>query len=100
MIAYILLLLISGGFSLAEEASIPTFTSEEDCAKSTRCYCSEDGDYRTRKPKDNPIYVPNDKYGKFCYCTQWDLDHAPKASTFAVYKRKAMRWVKDLFNMQ
>jgi hypothetical protein len=87
MILYVLCFLLSG-FAIAANTSKPVFKTAQDCANSTRCYCSEDGDYRNRKATDKPIYVANDPYGKYCYCTQWDLDHAPKATQKAIDDRK------------
>jgi hypothetical protein len=43
------------------------------------CYCSEEGGPRKKKRDDNPIFVPNDANGQFCYCNKWDLDNYPYA---------------------
>lgn len=87
MILYVLCFLFSG-MAVAANSSKPVFKTAQDCAKSTVCYCSEDGDYRTRRSDDTPIFVPNDPYGIYCYCKQWDLDNAPKASQQAINDRK------------
>ena len=40
-----------------------------------KCWCSQKCGYRDKTDKDHPIYIENDRNGKFCYCKQWDLDY-------------------------
>lgn len=48
-----------------------TCVSDPDCL----CWCSVECDFRKKNDTDSPIYVENDKNGKFCYCKQRDLDN-------------------------
>ncbi|MGB8467759.1 MAG: hypothetical protein WCE21_02045 [Candidatus Babeliales bacterium] len=66
----------------AKKQSIPPCANEATCkdlGASCQCYCARVCGFRNKKlsgpDKDNPIYVPNDPNGKYCYCKQWDLDN-------------------------
>jgi hypothetical protein len=50
--------------------------TEETCLDDAKCqcWCSQKCGYRKKTASDNPIYIPNDPNGKFCYCKQWDID--------------------------
>ncbi len=91
MILSIILCLLGCTSAEAGNSKKPVFKTAQDCAKSTLCYCSEKGDYRKREASDTPIFVPNDPYGKYCYCKQWDLDNAPVATQEAINKRNMTR---------
>jgi hypothetical protein len=43
---------------------------DENCL----CYCSHICGFREKTSEDNPVYVPNDPYGIFCYCKPWDKE--------------------------
>lgn len=40
-----------------------------------KCWCSVQCGYRKKTDNDSPVFIPNDRNGKFCYCKQWDLDY-------------------------
>jgi len=51
--------------------------SREACLKDPNCYCwcSQICNWRKKTDTDSPVYIANDRYKKYCYCTQWDYDH-------------------------
>lgn len=51
--------------------------SKEACLTdpNCHCWCSQLCGFRKKTAEDNPIYVENDPYEKYCYCKQWDFDH-------------------------
>lgn len=56
-----------------------TPNSCSDINNSCKCYCSHICEPRDKKPEqDNPVYVPNDPEGYYCYCKPWDLENYGK----------------------
>ena len=61
--------------SFSAFAGDPAKTREACKDPDSQCWCSVKCGYRDKTDKDHPIYIENDRNGKFCYCKQWDLDH-------------------------
>jgi len=62
-----------------QSAVCPTQNSCADINNSCKCYCSHICEPRDKKPEqDNPVYVPNDPEGHYCYCKPWDLENYGK----------------------
>lgn len=56
----------------------PVCMSKQECTdhnNSCQCYCARVCGMREKKSNDRPVFVPDDPYGNYCYCKQWDLDH-------------------------
>lgn len=51
--------------------------TREECLNDPNClcWCSQICGYRKKEASDHPTYIEDDRYGKFCYCKQWDFDH-------------------------
>jgi hypothetical protein len=74
---YFLALFLAASFSGAY-ADGPAKTRQECNDPDSQCWCSQSCGYRDKTEEDNPIYIKNDRNGKFCYCKQWDLDYYDK----------------------
>lgn len=55
----------------------PQCQTKESCLTdpNCQCWCSRKCGFRKKEASDQPVYIENDRYGKHCYCNQWDYDH-------------------------
>jgi hypothetical protein len=64
---------------IAEGALCPAQDSCADINNSCKCYCAHICEPRDKKPEqDNPVWVPNDPAGNYCYCKPWDYENYGK----------------------
>lgn len=94
------------------EEEKPKCTSETDCKNlknECQCYCSFKCGFRdkiveddpiTGVKKDEPIYIPDDPNGKFCYCKQRDVDfynknHCPQIEKIKEERQKQKTAAQD-----
>lgn len=68
--------LLSISCAVLAQREAPICGTKESCEKNPdcRCYCSRKCDYRDKEENDEPVYVKNDPYKKYCYCNAWDRD--------------------------
>lgn len=79
-------------------------TDEQECkdlGNRCQCYCSRACAFRDKikygDDKDNPVHVPNDPLGKFCYCKERDYVEANKGRCAAgeIAPRKYVDYIKN-----
>ena len=60
----------------AMQNNTPGCQTKEACLNDPKClcWCAVKCGYRQKTAQDKPVYKNNDKYGKFCYCKEWDYN--------------------------
>jgi len=78
---YLFIALVAGLSCAAAQAKdqkpalCPTENPCRDLNNSCTCYCSREcGPRDKKKEEDEPVFVPDDPHGHYCYCKQWDKD--------------------------
>lgn len=78
MIQKLLLILCIVVRDLSAQPSERHCVSKEECLDKNgkcRCYSAEQCGWREKREGEEPVFVPQDPRGKYCYCSQKDLDH-------------------------
>lgn len=69
-------LVVLGACTNNQQNSSGNCKTESACLNDPNClcWCSVKCGYRKKTNQDSPIYIKNDRNGKFCYCKEWDYE--------------------------